>query len=308
MINYLTLKNADIGYKKTLISNVSADLRLGDICLIIGNNGVGKTTLVKSILGQIPLLNGDIFLDGKNLNILNSESIAKKISVVFSKSEIPSQYTVFDLVAFGKFIHYPYYFKLKKEDKVEIDQIISNLQLEEFKDTYLHQLSDGNLQKAFIGRALAQNSPIVILDEPTTHLDEENKIMILKLLRNLAENQNKLILFSSHDWRLAKEFSDKIWFVKNGTLKNGIAEDVILENSELSAPQLFNIHPNFVPPKISAPDLQKELLYSFLQKNLQTDLSNYHFLFLNKEWKITTGNKEIFVDKFEDILNILTNI
>ena len=307
MSNYLTLKNADIGYKKTLISNVSAELKLGDICLIIGNNGVGKTTLVKSILGQIPLLNGDIFLDGKNLKILNSESIAKKISVVFSKSEIPNQYTVFDLVALGKFIHYPYYFKLKKEDKVEIDQIISNLQLEEFRDSYLHQLSDGNLQKAFIGRALAQNTPIVILDEPTTHLDEENKIMILKLLRNLAENQNKLILFSSHDWRLAKEFSDKIWFVKNGTLKNGIAEDVILENSELSAPQLFNIHPNFFPPKISAPDLQKELLYSFLQKNLQTDLSNYHFLFLNKEWKVTTENKEIFVDKFEDILNILTN-
>ena len=307
MSNYLTLKNADIGYKKTLISNVSAELGLGDICLIIGNNGVGKTTLVKSILGQIPLLKGDIFLDGKNLKILNSESIAKKISVVFSKSEIPNQYTVFDLVALGKFIHYPYYFKLKKEDKVEIDQIISNLQLEEFRDSYLHQLSDGNLQKAFIGRALAQNTPIVILDEPTTHLDEENKIMILKLLRNLAENENKLILFSSHDWRLAKEFSDKIWFVKNGTLKNGIAEDVILENSELSAPQLFNIHPNFVPPKISAPDLQKELLYSFLQKNLQTDLSNYHFLFLNKEWKVTTENKEIFVDKFEDILNILTN-
>ncbi len=308
MSYYLTLKNADIGYKKTLISNVYADLRLGDICLIIGNNGVGKTTLVKSILGQIPLLNGDIFLDGKNLKILNSESIAKKISVVFSKSEIPNQYTVFDLVALGKFIHYPYYFKLKKEDKVEIDQIISNLQLEEFRDSYLYQLSDGNLQKAFIGRALAQNSPIVILDEPTTHLDEENKIMILKLLRNLSENQNKLILFSSHDWRLAKEFSDKIWFVKNGTLKNGIAEDVILENSELSAPQLFNIHPNFVPPKISAPDLQKELLYSFLQKNFQNNLSNYHFLFLNKEWKVSTENKEIFVDKFEDILNILTNI
>lgn len=308
MSYYLTLKNADIGYKRTLISNVSADLKLGDICLIIGNNGVGKTTLVKSILGQIPLLKGDIFLDGKNLKSLNSESIAKKISVVFSKSEIPAQYTVFDLVAFGKFIHYPYYFKLNQADKIEIDKIILNLQLEEFRDTYLHQLSDGNLQKAFIGRALAQNSPMVILDEPTTHLDEENKIMILKLLRNLAEKHNKLILFSSHDWRLAKEFSDKIWFVKNGALKNGIAEDVILENAELSAPQLFNIHPDFVPPKISAPDLQKELLYSFLQKNLQIDLSNYHFLFLNKEWKITSKNKEISVDKFEDILNVLTNI
>ena len=305
---FLNLKNTTIGFQTHLIKEIETTLDLGDVCLLIGNNGAGKTTLIKSILGQIPLLSGDIFLDGKNLKSLNSDSIAKKISVVFSKSEIPNQYTVFDLVAFGKFIHYPYYFKLNKEDKIEIDQIISNLQLEEFRDTYLHQLSDGNLQKAFIGRALAQNSPIVILDEPTTHLDEENKIMILKLLRNLAKKHNKLILFSSHDWRLAKEFSDKIWFVKNGALKNGIAEDVILENSELSAAQLFNIHPNFVPPKIFAPDLQKELLYSFLQKNLQIDLSNYHFLYINKEWKITTKNKEFFVDKFEDILNILTNI
>ena len=304
---FLELKNTTIGYKTPLIKGVQASLDIGDICLMIGNNGVGKTTLVKSILRQIPVLNGDIFIDGKNINNTSSEDIAKLISVVFSKGEIPQQYTVYDLIAFGKYIHYPYYFKLKKEDKLEILDIIRNLHLEDFTNTYLHQLSDGNLQKAFIGRALAQNSPIIILDEPTTHLDEDNKIMILKLLRNLAENHQKLILFSSHDWRLAKEFADKIWFLKDKKLQHGIAEDIILNNAELAAPQLFNIHQNFVPPKISAPDLQKELLYSFLQKNYQKDLSNIEFSYLIDNWKITFNNKEHFADKFEDIIPILTN-
>ncbi|MFC6268895.1 ABC transporter ATP-binding protein [Frigoriflavimonas asaccharolytica] len=308
MKNYLHISNAEFGYEKTLISEVNSNLKLGEICLLIGSNGVGKTTLIKSLLGQIPLLKGEIFIKDKNIKDLSKEDLAKQISVVFSKGEIPPQYTVYDLIAFGKYIHYPYYFKLNNDDKKEIDQIIENLHLSEFKNTYLHQLSDGNLQKAFIGRALAQNSPIIFLDEPTTHLDEENKIMILKLLRNLAENKDKIIFFSSHDWRIAKEFADKIWYVKDKILQHGISEDIILSNAELAAPQIFNIHKNFVPPKISAPDLQKELLYSFLQKNYQKNLSHIHFSFLNNNWNISSNNQEIIAKKFEDIIDILTNL
>ena len=303
---FLELKNITIGYKTSLIKGVQTTLNLSDICLMIGDNGVGKTTLVRSILSQIPLLSGEILINGINIQNLSKEEIAKQISVVFSKGEIPQQYTVYDLIAFGRYIHYPYYFQLNKEDKFEIVSIIKDLKLEGFTNTYLHQLSDGNLQKAFIGRALSQNSPIIILDEPTTHLDESNKIMILQLLRHLAEKHQKLILFSSHDWRLAKEFADKIWFIKNKELRSGIAEDVILKNAELAAPQLFNIHQNFVPPIISAPDLQKELLYSFLQKNYQKDLSVFKFSFINNEWQIISNNREKFASKFEDILDILT--
>jgi iron complex transport system ATP-binding protein len=125
------------------------------------------------------------------------------------------------LISLGKYIHYSFYFKLNETDKLEITEIINKLNLSEYQNKKLTELSDGNLQKAFIGRALAQNSPFIILDEPTTHLDEENKLTILSLLRNLAKSENKLILFSSHDWRLAKEFSDKIWWIKD---KNSLAE------------------------------------------------------------------------------------
>lgn len=189
---FLEIKNTNIGYQKPLISEVNTSLDFGDVCLLIGNNGVGKTTLIKSILNQISLLNGEILINKKQNNQLSNKEIAELIAVVFSKSQIPANYTTEDLISLGKFIHLPYYYQLEKEDIQEVNHIISQLKLDEYKNTLLQKLSDGNLQKAFIGRALAQNSPMIILDEPTTHLDEDNKIIILKLLRDLAKNTTKL--------------------------------------------------------------------------------------------------------------------
>ena len=187
---HLEVNKANIGYNKTLILNANTSLNLGEVCLLIGNNGVGKTTLIKSILHQTPLLSGEISINNKNIKNLSVKEIAENIAVVFSKSIIPQNYTVEDLISLGKYIHYPFYFELKKEDRKEVSDIIKELDLDQYKHTLLRNLSDGNLQKAFIGRALTQNSPIIILDEPTTHLDEKNKIIILKTLRKLAKEQN----------------------------------------------------------------------------------------------------------------------
>ncbi|MDO5615214.1 MAG: ABC transporter ATP-binding protein [Cruoricaptor ignavus] len=302
---FLKLNHTEIGYHTVLVKSTETTLSLGEVCLLIGNNGVGKTTLIKSILNQIPILSGEIFINQKNIKGLFSKEIAEQVAVVFSKYNVPANFTVSDLVALGKYIHYPYYFKLKKEDKEQVSEIIKSLNLQQYENTALTDLSDGNLQKAFIGRALAQNSPMIILDEPTTHLDEENKIIILKLLRTLAKEQNKIILFSSHDWRLAKEFSDKIWLIKNKTLQSGIAEDILLANSELSAPQIFELSANFVPPQIVAPNLQKELLISFLQKNYKKDLSSFVFTFKDDFWLISKDNYQQKVSSFIEILDLV---
>ncbi|MGC4128288.1 MAG: ABC transporter ATP-binding protein [Bergeyella sp.] len=304
---FLELKNTTIGYQSPLISEINTSLELGEICLLIGNNGVGKTTLIKSILNQIPVLNGEIILNGKNIRKLSVKEIAGQISIVFSKSQIPQNYTTTDLISLGKYIHYPYYFELSEQDKNEIDNIIEELGLQQYKDVQLSQLSDGNLQKTFIGRAIAQNSPFIILDEPTTHLDEENKITILQLLRKLAKEQNKLILFSSHDWRLAKEFSDKIWYIKNEKLYSGITEDVLLQHPELVQPKLFHLDGNFVPPTISAPDFQAEMLYSFLQKNHRKNLSSFEFQFTDRKWNIKNDDKNHIFQNFHEISQFLKN-
>ncbi|MDH6253642.1 iron complex transport system ATP-binding protein [Chryseobacterium sp. H1D6B] len=305
---YLKINQADIGYKTPLISNAEADLSLGDVCLLIGNNGVGKTTLIKSILHQTPLLNGQISIQNKNVKDLSVKEIAENISIVFSKAVVPQNYTVEDLISLGKYIYYPYYFELKKKDKTEVSEIINELDLNQYKNVLLKNLSDGNLQKAFIGRALTQSSPIIILDEPTTHLDEKNKIIILKILRKLAKEQHKLILFSSHDWRLAKEFADKIWYVKDQQLYSGIVEDILLQHEELTNVSLFKVNENFVAPKISAPPFHKEMLYSLLQKNFQKDLSYLSFDFNNGFWIISGKQLHQQCKSFEEITNFIKNI
>ena len=305
---FLELKNTAIGYQTPLIKEVNTGLNLGEICLLIGNNGVGKTTLIKSILNQIELLQGEVLLNGKKTKSLSSKEMAQQIAVVFSKSQIPANYTLRDLISFGKYIHYPYYFELSESDDQEVEEIIESLNLTQYRDFQLSQLSDGNLQKAFIGRALAQNSPMIILDEPTTHLDEENKIIILKLLRNLAQEHRKLILFSSHDWRLAKEFANKIWLINNEKLEAGITEEILLKHDELLNPNLFQLNAGFVAPKIIAPDLHKEMLYSFLQKNFQKKLSHLQFEFKVSFWVISNGDIQKKCYSFEEISAFIKNL
>lgn len=305
---FLELKNTTIGYKTPLIKEVYTSLALGEICLLIGNNGVGKTTLIKTILNQIELLNGEVLLDGKETTTLSPKEMAEQIAVVFSKSQIPANYTLRDLISFGKYIHYPYYFELSQDDQQEVEEIIDSLNLKQYRDFQLSQLSDGNLQKAFIGRALAQNSPMIILDEPTTHLDEQNKIIILKLLRELAKTKNKLILFSSHDWRLAKEFADKIWLLNNEKLEAGITEEILLKHNELLNPSIFQFNEGFLAPQIIAPDLHKEMLYSFLQKNFQKNLSKLKFEFTESFWVISNHDIQQKCISFEEIAFFVRNL
>ncbi len=300
-MGFLKINNASIGYSEALICDINTSLELGEVCLLMGNNGIGKTTLIKSILGQNKLLNGEISINGTSILKLNPNEIASQIAIVFSKAEIPDNYTVTDLISLGKYIHYPYYFKLNEKDKAEISDIIDKLNLTQFRNKKLIELSDGNLQKAFIGRALAQNSSFIILDEPTTHLDEENKLMILSLIRNLAKNDNKLILFSSHDWRLAKEFSDQIWWLKDQKLISGISEEVILNNPQLITPKILDFNIKFHPPEIDAPKLEKEMMFSFLQKNFASDLTKFKLTFKNNNWELKT---EIFYDNYHTLTEI----
>lgn len=301
----LKISKADIGYKEILISGADAQLQSGEVCLLIGNNGVGKTTLIRSVLHQIPLLRGTITLGNKNVQELSVKGIAEHIAVVFSKSAIPQNYTVTDLVSLGKYIHYPFYFELGKEDKKEVRETIEDLGLQQYDTTLLKNLSDGNLQKAFIGRALTQNSPVIILDEPTTHLDEKNKIIILKTLRKLARENHKLILFSSHDWRLAKEFADKIWYIKDWKLHAGMVEDILIQHHELTDPSMFNVNEHFKAPHITAPPIHKEMLYSLLQKNCTADLSHLSFEFRDNRWNIDVKGSLYQCESFEEILSLI---
>lgn len=298
---FLKLEHLSIGYDKPLIKEIHDELSLGQVVLLIGSNGVGKTTLMRTLLGQIPPLEGQLYLNSQPLSSLNAKKIASQIAVVLSKSKVSSSLRLYDLVALGKYIHYPYYIRLSKEDHKEVEQWIESLSLQQYRNHRISELSDGNLQKAFIARALCQNAPFILLDEPTAHLDEENKIMILKLLRRLALHFNKLILFSSHDFRLAKEFSDRIWLLKEKEFYSGLTEDMLLKHQELVRPVLFHLENSFLAPKISAPSLEKELLYSFLQKNFDRDFSSFHFQYVNRKWYLEHKGKQHEFSNFGEL-------
>lgn len=301
---FLEFKNVSVGYDTPLIENINTSLKLGDVCLMIGSNGVGKTTLIRSIFNQIRLLNGNILIEGRENTSLEEKEIAMKISGVFSKSLIPNNYTTRELISLGKFIHYPYYFELNKKDKKQVEEVIKKFRLEQYADISIRNLSDGNLQKVFIARAFVQDSPMIILDEPTTYLDEENKNEVLKLLRILAKEYQKLILFSSHDWRFAKNFVDKIWFIKNKKLHSGLAEDIIYQFNLLSINSLERT--DFIPPKIEAPTDEKKLLITLLRKNFNIDLSSFYFKFTGNHWIISLNGKEIKqAHLFESILKVV---
>lgn len=304
---HLELKNAGFGYQSLLVQGASAQLRLGELCLIVGSNGVGKTTILKTLLGQIPLMEGAIDLLGTPLHQYSVKELARHISVVFSSSPRESSLTVRDLIALGRFIHYPFYFSLTSKDQLYVQEIITQLQLEPYAHLTLEKLSDGNLQKAYIGRALAQNTQLILLDEPTTHLDEANKIMILNLLRKLSREENKLVLFSSHDWRLAKEFSDTMMLVDQGALLYGLTEDVLYARTQLLEPILFDVSSSFVAPRILAPAIFKELLYSTLQKHVEKDLSTFQFTWNEPFWEVEGESMHRKFTSFEEIVAFLNN-
>lgn len=300
----LHIKDASIGYKKALVSNINAELKSGEICLLMGNNGQGKTTLIKSILGQLNLLSGEIEIAGTNLNRLTPKEIAQNISIVFSKATTPVNFTVKDLISLGKYVHYPYYFSLNEKDIQDIESIINRLNLTELQNTKLVHLSDGNLQKAFIGRALAQNTPIIILDEPTTHLDEDNRKIILNLLKEIAKKEDKAILFSSHDIFGASEVADTIWKIENHQMQSGLAEDILYQHLQKTQKESAE---NSSFPTINAPELEKHLLENAISKQVHKNCSEIHIFFENNSWIVKSETRNNKFSSISEVVNWLNS-
>lgn len=213
----IELKNISTGYgRKTVLNNLSASFEKGKLTSIIGINGCGKSTLLKSILGILPLSCGEISIDEKNLQAINRNEIAKKVSYLAQGKTIPDM-TVEQMVLYGRFPHlsYPRHFK-------EIDREIAKNAMDMVGITHLakkpmSELSGGMRQTAFIAMALAQDTDYILLDEPTTYLDISHQLDLMKLLKKLADS-GKGIVTIMHDLPLAFDFSDAITIINNGTV------------------------------------------------------------------------------------------
>jgi iron complex transport system ATP-binding protein len=230
----LTAEKLILGYQKGRITkkvaeNISFSLEKGKLTCLLGPNGVGKSTLIKTIMGQLPPLGGKIQLNGKGIQQIGTKEISKKIAVVLTEKINSGTLTVRQLVELGRIPHTGWLGKLSEKDQFKVNYAIQATNIQYLAGTLLSELSDGQLQKVMIARALAQDGEILILDEPTAHLDLVNRFEIMHLLRKIAKEERKAVLVVTHDLEIAIETADEFWLMQCGLpLVTGLPEDLII--------------------------------------------------------------------------------
>jgi iron complex transport system ATP-binding protein len=211
----LTTSNLCVGYSskkeiKTIASNINLTLKKGELIALIGANGIGKSTLLRTLIGIQPPLSGAVILNGKNILDYDSISFAQNLSIVLTEKLPPSNLTVFEIIALGRQPYTNWLGNLSDNDISKINEAMELTQITSLADKKHYEISDGQLQNVLVARALAQDTPLIILDEPTTHLDLLHKVSLFKLLKKLAKDTNKCILFSTHDIDMAIQISDEM--------------------------------------------------------------------------------------------------
>jgi iron complex transport system ATP-binding protein len=235
--NVIELRDISVGYRKgrkllPVLENITTELKSGEMVCLIGENGIGKSTLIRTISGVQPVLNGTILINGKELIHYHSNELAKTISLVLTDRIFAGNLSVEELIALGRYPHTNWLGTYSSEDHNKINWALDIAGLINLKDHIIHELSDGQFQKALIARALAQDSDIIILDEPTIHLDLTNKISVLKLLKDLSLSTGKSILLATHELDLGFQIADRIWMIlDNRSLITGVPEDLILNRT-----------------------------------------------------------------------------
>lgn len=211
----LSTSNLSIGYKTkgstiTIAKNINLNLQEGKLIALIGANGIGKSTLIRTITGIQKPISGTVSLNGNNIHELDSLTLAKNLSVVLTEKLPPSNLTVWELIALGRQPYTNWIGTLTDNDIEKINEAIELTQIGHLTSKRHYEISDGQLQIVLIARALAQDTPLIILDEPTTHLDLEHKVSLLKILKKLTQETEKCILFSTHDIDMAIQIADEM--------------------------------------------------------------------------------------------------
>jgi iron complex transport system ATP-binding protein len=235
--NILHTIHLGIGYShkkeiKPIASNVNLSLQKGKLIALIGANGIGKSTLLRTLTGIQKPLSGSVILQDRNLSSYNALQLAQAMSLVLTEKLPPSNLTVFELVALGRQPYTNWIGKLSEDDLQKINEAINLTQIRHLCDKKHYETSDGELQKVLVARALAQDTPLIILDEPTTHLDLLHKVSLFRLLKKLTQETGVCILFSTHDIDMAIQLSDEMIVMTPGNIiqdrpKNLISNGVL---------------------------------------------------------------------------------
>ncbi|MBC8767928.1 ABC transporter ATP-binding protein [Arenibacter sp. BSSL-BM3] len=232
----LKIENLSIGYatkkQQTYIAqDIDFSLFKGEVAAIVGVNGIGKSTLLRTLGNVQPKLSGNITLNNIPLEHHSIQELASEISVVLTEPIASKNLTVLELISLGRQPYTNWIGTLTQEDKEKISLAVEMLQIEELKSKKCYELSDGQLQRVMIARALAQDTQLILLDEPTTHLDLYHKVQILKLLKSIAHRTNKTILFTTHEIEIAIQLCDKMLILESNQNTFGSPCELIQKKS-----------------------------------------------------------------------------
>ena len=236
----LRTKDLHIGYKdKAILPPINVSLDEGNLIALIGPNGAGKSTLFKTLTAHIKPISGSIELMGKDLSDYSSKEKAMLIGLVLTERPDDMFLKVYDVVASGRCPYTNFFGKIEKEDENIIQESLEIVGINHLKDRYFNTLSDGEKQKVMIAKTLAQNTPIIFMDEPTAFIDYPSKIELFSLMKMLSKERNKTIIFSSHDLELLLRYTDDIWMISKGKELVSAKKDDLLESGILK--EYFNL-------------------------------------------------------------------
>ena len=235
--NILEINKLEIGYpvkgntNNILFRNINLTGKSGELIALVGKNGIGKSTLLRNVSGLQSPLNGKISYFGKSKNEFSRTDFAQMVSFVSTEIVNVSNLSVFDLVSLGRFPHTNWLGKLKPEDVNKSVRALEMVGMSEFIHKNINEISDGERQRVMIARTLAQDTQIIVLDEPTAFLDLPNKYEIIHLLNTLSKDENKTVIFSTHDLNIAIQEADKIYLMLEDDVIEGAPEDLILNET-----------------------------------------------------------------------------
>ncbi len=215
--------------RKALLPPLSARGERSELIAVIGRNGIGKSTLLRSMAGIQDTFGGEISYNDSCISDFNRNELARTTGFISTEPVKVSNMTVFDLVSMGRFPYTNWFGTLEKKDIDIVRDALNKTSIGAFSGKYISELSDGERQKAMIARVVAQDTDIMLMDEPTAFLDIRSKYEVMHLLHELSHSHGKTIIFTTHDLDFAIRHSDRIWLILDDGIKEGAPEDLMIE-------------------------------------------------------------------------------
>ena len=251
----LRLNNISVSYGKVRVLNgVTLDVQSGEVVALVGPNGAGKSTLIRAVSGVVPMQTGEARVNGVALHKLSTMERARYLAVVPQARSLPPAFTVYESVLLGRTPHLGWLGRAGEGDRQRVQRALEQTQLLPLAKRYVGELSGGEQQRVLLARALAQDTPVMLLDEPTTHLDLQHRESLIRMIRDLALKKNLAILMVLHDLNLAALYAQRVALLVAGRLEaTGTAAEVLTEarlSQVYQMPVRVILHPEYGTPLV----------------------------------------------------------